>query len=207
MSLGSKTRIPRNRLSTGFRLPLVALAVVLVVSLSGCAVEHRTNISDVTQADLAAGGEPYFEVGPVTYQIQITRQLNPFSTEDVGYLAGVSNAQTLPGTRLWFGVFLWAKNQASHPESTANHFELVDSAGTVYHPVTLNASINPYAWTGQRLGPNATEPAIDSTASFGPTGGGLVLFDLSNAVYSNRPLTLRVYAPGARRPSLISLDL
>jgi hypothetical protein len=207
VSLGSKNRIARNRLGAGFRLSLVALAVLLAVSLSACAVEHRTNISDVTQADLAAGGEPYFDVGPVTYQIQITRQLNPFSNEDVGYLSGVSNAQTLPGSRFWFGVFLWAKNQASHPELTANHFELVDSAGTVYHPVALNASINPYAWTGQRLGPNATEPAIGTTASFGPTGGGLVLFDLGNAVYSNRPLALRIYAPGARRPSIVSLDL
>ena len=188
-------------------MSLIAAVALLGIGLSACAVEHRTNISDVTQSALAAGGEPYFNAGSVTYQLQISRQLNPFSNEDVGYLSGVSNAQRLPGNRLWFGVFLWAKNQSSQPELTADHFEIVDSAGTVYHPVALNPSINPYAWTRQRLLPNSMEPASGTTAYYGPTGGGLVLFDLSNSVYANRPLTLRIYAPGAGRPSLVSLDL
>jgi len=207
VSLGSTTRIARTRLRTGVRAPLIAAMALLALGLGGCAFEHRTNVSDVTQNDLSAGGEPYFDVGPITYQIQITRQLNPFSIEDVGYMAGVSNAQKLPGNRLWFGVFLWAKNQSGQPQLTANNFEIVDSAGTVYHPVALNASINPYAWTQQRLRPNSVEPGPGTTASFGPTGGGLILFDLSSTVYANRPLTLRVFAPGARRPSNVSLDL
>ena len=203
----SQTRIASNRLRTTLRLPLILAVTLLTVGLGGCAFEHRTTVRDVTQNDLAAGGEPYFNAGPVTYQIQITRPLNPFATEDSQYLAGVSNAQTLPGDRLWFGVFLWAKNQSDQPQLTANNFEIVDSAGTVYHPVRLNASINLYAWTEQRLSPDQTEPGVDTTASFGPTGGGLILFELSNSVYSNRPLTLRVFAPGRHHPSNISLDL
>jgi len=203
----SQTKTASHRLRIVRRLALLAAAALVAASLSGCIFEHRTNISDVTQNELAAGGEPYFDVGPITYQIQITRQLNPFATEDAEYLAGVSNAQKLPGNRLWFGVFLWAKNQSSQPELTANNFEIVDSAGTIYHPVRLNPSINLYAWTQQRLRPDDTEPGVDTTASFGPTGGGLILFDLSNQVYSNRPLTLRVFGPGASRPSNVSLDL
>lgn len=207
MSLGSKTRVARNRLRAGVRLPLVAAAALLAVGLSACAVEHRATISDVSQSALAAGGEPYFNAGPVTYQIQVSRQLNPFSTEDVGYMAGVSNAQKLPGDRLWFGVFLWAKNQSGKPQMTAGNFEIVDSAGTVFHPVKLNPAINPYAWTARRLNPNEMEPEAGTTASFGPTGGGLILFELSSSVYANRPLTLRVFAPGARKPANVSLDL
>jgi hypothetical protein len=187
--------------------PLLVAVALLAVGLSGCALEHRTNVRNVTQDDLAAGGEPYFDAGAVTYQVQISRALNPFSTEDVQYLAGISNAQKLPGNQLWFGVFLWAKNQSGRIALTAGNFVLVDSAGTVYHPVTLNPSINPYAWTQQRLAPNATEPALDSTASWGPTGGSLVLFDLNNAVYSNRPLILRIYPPNGGRPSNVALDL
>ena len=37
----------------------------------------------------------------------------------------------------------------------------------------------------------------DSTASNGSTGGGLILFKLNESVYSNRPLTLEIFAPGA----------
>jgi hypothetical protein len=189
------------------RVSLIAVVALLAVGLSGCSIGYRTTVRDVTQNDLAAGGEPYFDVGPVTYQVQISRALNPFATDDAQYLAGVPNAQKLPGNQLWFGVFLLAKNQTDQPQLTATHFEIVDSAGTVYHPVHLNSTVNLYAWTAQRLGPNQTEPGIDTTAFYGPIGGSLVLFDLNSSVYSNRPLTLRVSAPGAGRPSNISLDL
>ena len=189
------------------RLALLAVVALLAVGLSGCALEHRTNVRNVSQDDLAAGAEPYFDAGPVTYQIQITRQLNPFATEDVQYLAGVSNAQNLSGDQLWFGVFLWAKNQSKQSRLTADSFEIVDSSGTVYHPVALNPAVNPYAWTQQRLAPDGTEPSIDTTASTGPTGGGLILFDLNSSVYANRPLTLRIFPPGGGKSSNISLDL
>ena len=59
----------------------------------------------------------------------------------------------------------------------------------------------------QTLKPLGTEPEPDSTAYFGPTQGGEVLFKLNNSVYSNRPLTLQIFAPGQSRPSLVSLDL
>lgn len=199
------TRIARFRITS--RLPLALVVALLASGLSGCALEYRTTLHNVSQDDLAAGAEPYFNVGPITYQIQITRQLNPFSTEDVAYLAGVSNAQKLPGDRLWFGVFLWAKNQSGKPQMTAHKFEIVDSSGAVYQPTKLNPSVNLFAWTQQRLGVNATEPGVDTIASDGPTGGGLILFDLPSTVYSNRPLTLRIFPPGGGPPSRVSLDL
>jgi hypothetical protein len=71
----------------------------------------------------------------------------------------------------------------------------------------LNASINPYAWTSQLLSQNGIEPAADSTASEGPAGGSLILFKLNDSVYSNRPLTLLIFAPGSTKPSRVSLDL
>ena len=37
--------------------------------------------------------------------------------------------------------------------------------------------------------------------------GRLLLFKLPTAVYSNRPLTLQIHAPGQTSPSTISLDL
>lgn len=185
--------------------PLLAVAAI-ALALAGCG---RTTLTGVSQDDLSNGGEPYFNAGPVTYQIQISRQLNPFLPDDVEYLAGVKNAQSLPGTDFWFGVFLWALNQNKQTEQTAGikDFELTDSAGNVYKPVQLNPNINPFAWSAQDLGQNDTQPAPDSIASNGSSGGGLILFDLPESVYSNRPLTLRIWAPGERKPSEVSLDL
>jgi hypothetical protein len=193
-------------LTSRYTLRLVLLLTVgaLAVTLGGCG---RTTLTGVSQDQLSAGTEPYFNVGGVTYQVQISRQLNPFGTEDVQYLAGVQDAQSLPADQLWFGVFLWAKNQAKRVQNTADTFEIVDSEGTVYHPTALNASINPYTWTSEALSQNQIEPLPGSTASNGSTGGGLILFKLNDSVYSNRPLTLEIFKTGDTTPAKVSLDL
>lgn len=189
------------------RLPLLLAAGALAVGISGCSIEHRTNATGVSQDELSAGGEPYFWQGQVTYQVELSRQLNPYDADDVQYLSGLKSAQSLTPQQFWFGVFLWAKNQTNHNATTADRFEIVDSAGDVFKPTALNANLNPYAWTSQTLGPDAIEPLADSTASNSSPGGGMILFKLNQNVYSNRPLTLKVWGKGSSKPSLVSLDL
>jgi hypothetical protein len=180
----------------------------LAIGVSGCGVAQRiAKPKDVSATELANGAEPYFWSGPVTYQIQVSRQLNPYDTYDVQYLAGVKGAQSIGAQQFWFGVFLWAKNQTNHPVTSADRFKIVDSAGDVYYPTSLNPGVNPYAWTSQTLSPDAIEPAADSAAADSSPGGGEILFKLNESVYSNRPLTLEVYTPGSSKPSNVSLDL
>lgn len=175
--------------------------------MGGCGLSNRKTLTDVSQNELSAGAEPYFDVGPITYQVQESRQLNPFLPDDAQYFTGVAGAQNLAPSKLWFGVFLWAKNQTAQTHTTAGRFQLVDSSGHIYYPTTLNASSNPFAWSAMKLSQNGTEPALDSTAASGPTGGSLVLFEVDQSIYSNRPLTLEIFAPGATKPSTVSLDL
>ncbi len=190
------------------RLPLLLAVGVLAIGVSGCGLEHRSaRPSDVSAGELSDGVEPYFWAGPVTYQIQVSRQLNPYDTYDVQYLAGVRGAQSIGAQQFWFGVFLWAKNQTKHTVMTADRFKIVDSAGDVYNATPLNPGVNPYAWSSQALGPDGIEPLPDSAGSASSPGGGEILFKLNQAVYSNRPLTLEVYAPGSSKPSHIALDL
>ncbi|MDE3132420.1 MAG: hypothetical protein KGL16_14810 [Acidobacteriota bacterium] len=190
------------------RLPLLLAVAVLAAGVSGCGLTNRpAKPAGVSQDALSNGGEPYFWTGPVTYQVQVSRQLNPFDSYDVQFLSGVHGAQSLGPQQFWFGVFLWAKNQSGRIVTTADRFELVDSAGDVYTPTPLNAGVNAYAWTQQRLSPDGIEPVADSAASDSSPGGGLILFKLNQSVYSNRPLTLKVFAPGSTRASNVSLDL
>jgi hypothetical protein len=186
----------------GRRTSGLAGAVTLAFGVGACGLAKRIN--HPTSADAA---NVYVDAGPVTYQVQISRALNPFSTEDAQYLAGIPKAQTIPADQLWFAVFVWAKNQSGRPQTTTDQFAITDSSGTVYHSWPLNPQVNPYAWASERLTPDETEPAPDSTASYGPTQGGLVLFRLSTAVYSNRPLTLDIYASGQSKPTTVALDL
>lgn len=189
------------------RLPLLLAVGAIAIGVAGCGLDHRTTLTGVSQDELSAGNEPYFNVGPITYQVQESRQLNPFAPDDAQYFAGLPKAQEIGAQELWYGVFLWAKNQTKRPQTTTDRFEIVDSGGTVYQPTPLSPSINPYAWTAQTLDQNGIEPGPDTTASYGPVGGGLVLFKLNDSVYSNRPLTLEIFAPGSSRPSKVSLDL
>ena len=180
---------------------MIVGALIAMLALSACSLEHRKTLT-VGDAE-----NVYVNAGPLTYQVQLTRELNPYSTEDMQYLAGVPSAQTIPPNKLWFAVFLWAKNQSGRTQTTTDRFQIVDSSGTAYQPVSLTASQNPYAWTQQTLQPDGTEPAADTTASFGPTQGGLLLFELDDSIFSNRPLTLEIFAPGQAKPTTVSLDL
>jgi hypothetical protein len=182
------------------RLWTFVCALGLILGVAACG-----QVSDPA-SDLNNG--VYVDAGPITYQLQISRELNQYAVEDRQYLAGLpAGEDTLTPDQLWYGVFLWAKNQTNQAHPTAARFDIVDSSGDVYYPINLDTQINGYAWTKQVLDPAAIEPAPNTTASFGPTGGGLLLFKLPNSVYANRPLTLNIYPSGGGKPGQISLDL
>jgi hypothetical protein len=181
------------------RLWIIACALGLAIGLAAC--------GQVSQPTSELNNGVYVDAGPVTYQLQVSRELNPFAVEDRQYLAGLPAGTSQPtANELWYGVFLWAKNQTEHPQSTAGSFDIVDSNGDRFSPVKLNPEVNGYVWTQQTLLPSGVEPEPNTTASFGPTQGGLLLFKLPTSVYSNRPLTLQILAPGGARGK-ISLDL
>ncbi|HET9074996.1 MAG TPA: hypothetical protein VFN48_10485 [Solirubrobacteraceae bacterium] len=188
------------------RLAGLVAAVAAALLLSGCSLTGRTVLGGITQNQLSAGVEPYFNVGGVTYQIQESRQLNPYSN-DVEFFSGLKSAQSIPASDFWYGVFLWAKNQNPRALTTSDHFVLTDSAGNAYTPTPLNPKVNPFVWTAQTLAHNDIEPNADSIAGQNPIGGGLVLFRLPQSAYQNRPLTLHIYAQGASKGDSVSLDL
>jgi hypothetical protein len=178
-------------------------AVILALGVAACG--HKQ--AHPTVADANNNGD-YVDAGPLTYQLQISRVLNPFSTEDSQYIKGLP-AGTSPPTAAeqWYGVFLWAKNQTQQVHTTVDKFVVVDTQGIRYYPVKLNPDLNPYAWASQRLAPLQTQPGPDTTASFGPTQGQLVLFKIGNSAYANRPLTLEILGSSDQKLATISLDL
>ncbi|MHB8693674.1 MAG: hypothetical protein ACYDHH_20750 [Solirubrobacteraceae bacterium] len=194
--------IPNSR-----RLLAILGAVVLGLAVSACGnkTAHPTTPPAV---DGSASSGFYFDAGKITYQVQLSRELNPYATEDKAYLMGVQPADlTLAPADLWFVVTLWATNQSKTAATTSDHFTITDTQGNTYNPVPLNSGVNALAWTPMLLRPHQTEPPADSLASYSPTQGAELLFKINNSAYSNRPLTLNVYAPGQSKPSQIALDL
>lgn len=176
----------------------VAAALGVAVALGACGSTHTTSNAS------ADNNGVYVTLNGIEYQLQISRELNQFSNEDHGYLTGLAASPPSP-QQLWYGVFLWAINDTKQIHPTAATFDIRDTQGHVYYPVPLNPAVNGYAWTAQQLKPLNTEPAPNTTASFGPTQGGLILFKLNNSVYANRPLTLDIHSGSGT--ATISLNL
>jgi hypothetical protein len=168
------------------------------VLVAACGV-HQSNVAD------ANNNGKYIIAGPMTYQLQVSRLLNPYGLEDSGYLRGLPHREAaLAPDQMWYGVFLWAKNTTNEVQRSTNLFDLVDTQGNVYHPIFFN---NPYVWTTQTLKPGAIQPNPNTTAGFGPTQGELLLFKVNTDVYSNRPLTLEIRGNTGKVWATISLDL
>jgi hypothetical protein len=187
------------------RRSLIALCgLLLVVGLAACG--HQTPHQNF--ADANNDGD-YVSAGRITYQLQISRELNQYSTEDSSYIKGLPSGVSsgLGPNQLWYGVFLWAKNQSGQRARTTDNFEVTDTQGNVYRPVKLDTAVNPFAWTSQSLANLVTEPGPNTVANAGATQGGLLLFKMATSVYSNRPLTLYILGPGNRRLGGISLNL
>jgi len=177
-----------------------ALTLALGLAAGGDKQAHPT----VADANNNGG---YVYAGPVTYQLQISRELNQYSTEDSQYVQGLPAGTVAPtASQLWYGVFLWAENQTSHPQTTADNFEIVDTEGNRYYPVKLNPDLNPFAWTSQTLEPLQTEPGPATIASQGPTQGQMLLFKLNTDAFANRPLTFYILGSSNQRLASISLD-
>ncbi len=192
------------------RLWIILCALTLVLGVAACGNHHphlangEAAGNDVADANNDGG---YVDAGPITYQLQISRELNQYSTEDSQYLTGLPAGVTAPNaSQLWYGVFLWAKNQTDRPQATSDSFEIVDTQGNTYYPIQLNARENPLAWTTQTLQPGGTVPGPNTVMSNSPTQGGLLLFKLSVSAYANRPLSLYILGSGNQKLGSISLD-
>jgi hypothetical protein len=187
------------------RVPtLLSSLVILALGLTGCGNKPAFRHT----ADPGNFGV-YVYAGPLTYELQISRELNGYSTEDSQYLAGLPTGTTAPTpTQEWFGVFMWAWNQTkqSHYTVPLTAFDVVDTQGIMYHPLAINPQANPYQWTSQLLPPKGTEPEPDTTAYFGPTQGQLLLFKISTTAYANRPLTLQIRGAQNQVQATIPLD-
>jgi hypothetical protein len=203
-------RLAHRRLRLGAIATSACLAVVGLSSCGSAKVAHSSGGQQVANniADANNNGG-YVDAGGVTYQMQVSRQLNPYDVEDSQYVRGLPRGMsiTLPADQLWYGVFLWALNQTHQPQTTTDNFVIQDTLGNKYYPLRVNTALNQYAWTSQKLAPLETEPAPDTLQSHGPTQGGLLLFRLNTSVYANRPLTLYILSPSGQRQASISLDL
>jgi hypothetical protein len=176
------------------KLPSVAVALLAILALGACGDSH-TRVTTGTYAGESGANAPYLDVGPLVYQVQISRQLNPFDTEDAAYLRGLTPAQRqlAPGQE-WFGVFIQVYNHNSRGLPAASNLTITDTQGNVYSPIVPDQA-NEYAYRAGLVPANGRLPIPDSVASFGPTQGALLLYKIQTVSLDNRPLEIKIVDP------------
>jgi hypothetical protein len=190
-----------NRL---LRLPLLAAAALLAaLTLVACGGAKQPTTH-------GEGEGAYVQAGPLIYQVQMSRELNPANVEDIEYLEGLpTSTPRLAGDEEWFGVWVRVQNATDATHPSASDFKIVDTIGTEYEPIPLSAN-NPFAYQPTAVsndGFQPVEPDPESGAGAGPIQGSMLLFKLRTDVYANRPLELEITPPDGGEPSSVVLDL
>jgi hypothetical protein len=173
---------------------LVVAALLAVLVAAGCGDSH-TKVTTGTYAGESGQNAPYLDVGPLVYQVQLSRELNPANVEDAGYLQGLTPAESKlePGQE-WFAVFVQVYNHTDASHLSASQMTISDTQGNVYTPVVIGA-VNHYAYRPGQVPGEGDVPVLDSTASFGPTQGALLLYKIYTESLENRPLELKIVDP------------
>ena len=176
-------------------LLLVALATLAV---GACGNKEERTLHAATEGE-------YVDVGPLKYQVQISRLLNPNDPEDRGYLVDLPAGELLGADDEWFAVFMRVENGSEHAAQVADQYEIVDTQENHYAPVQMGPK-NVFAYRPGTLAGNEVLPFPDSPAGEDTIQGALLLFKIPVANFENRPLVLEIRS--SRLPSeLGTVDL
>jgi hypothetical protein len=176
------------------KLTLLALVLLATGTLTACGDSH-TKVTTGTYAGESGANAPYLDIGPLVYEVQLSRELNPYATEDSSYLQGLSPAERklAPGQE-WFGVFIQVYNNHQDSMPAATDLTITDTQGNRYIPIVPN-STNQFAYRGGSVPGHGRLPILDSVAANGTTQGALLLFKIQIVSLDNRPLKLKIVDP------------
>jgi hypothetical protein len=176
---------------------LLALALIVAVGalLAGCGEEEELEVIE---------GEP-LHLGDLSFNVQITRFLNPGDPEDAAYLTGL---EPPPAEEAYLGVFLTIENEGEEVGEVPDGIRVVDTQGEEYEPIPSESSFAlPLPGEGGTTGAQGTAPSDeeptgvepggelpqpDTVPAYGPIGGSMLLFRVDEAVAENRPLELEI---------------
>jgi hypothetical protein len=176
------------------KFPVVLLVLLAAIALGACGDSH-TRVSTGTYAGESGQNAPYLNVGPLIYEVQLSRELNPANVEDATYLQGLTPAQrTLAPGEEWFGVFMQVYNNTSAALPAATSLTITDTQGNTYTPVTPGQT-NAFAYRGGLVPAKGQLPAPGSIAAAGAVQGVMLLYKIQIVSLDNRPLELKIVDP------------
>jgi hypothetical protein len=176
------------------KLSPALLSLLAVLVLGACGDSH-TRVTTGTYAGESGKAAPYLDVGALSYQVQLSRELNPENVEDASYLQGLTPAQRRLGPgQEWFAVFIQVYNNTSRPQQAATAITISDTQENVYTPIVPLAT-NQFAFRGGIVPANSQLPPAGTITADGPTQGALLLYKIQIVSLDNRPIELKIVSP------------
>lgn len=164
------------------RFAAVLAAVVAIASgvvLSGCDTAPE-NADQVTEGQ-------GIKIDDLLFNVQITRELNPFDTEDKAYLVG---QKPLGPDEYYLGVFMRVQNEGDASAQVPTDMSVVDTVGDTFKPLPSDSLFA--LRLGDTLHGGDQLPEGESVAANGPIQGSMVLFRIDTSAIQDRPLTLHI---------------
>lgn len=179
------------------------------ILVAACAGAILVGCGGDTTNNLDASNEGvYVDIAQLKYQVQLSRELNPYDQEDSSYLLGLSPRDaTLSPTQAWFGVFMLAVNKHDQAYPAAHGFYITDTQGNAYRPTPVPGP-NAFAYHSVVVPGHDQLPQKGSAADDGPTNGLVLLFKVPLTAFDNRPLVLHIEDPtNPRTRAIVVLDV
>jgi hypothetical protein len=176
------------------KLSLALPALLAVLAVSACGDSH-TLVSTGTYAGESGKNAPYLNVGPLVYEVQLSRELNPYNSEDAEYLQGLTPQQRkLEVGQEWFAVFMQVYNNTSQQHAAASSFTITDTQENSYTPIIPNET-NPFAYRAGMVPAKGQIPTPGTLADDDPAQGAVLLYKIEIVSLDNRPLELKIIDP------------
>jgi hypothetical protein len=171
------------------RTAIAALAIALFAltcGLAACGSDDSSTSTAEPETETAVEGEP-IDIAGLSYNVQITRFLNPDDAEDAEYLVGLPEP---PPDTLYLGVFMVIENDTGDARPSATNYKVVD---TLHNEYDFVESESPYALDiGADVPADGSQPLPNTTAATGPNKGALLIFPVAQNIGDNRPLRLEI---------------
>jgi hypothetical protein len=176
------------------KLSLALPALLAVLAVSACGDSH-TRVSTGTYAGESGKNAPYLDVGPLVYEVQLSRELNPANSEDAAYLQGLTPEQRkLEAGQEWFAVFMQVYNNTSREHPAASSFTITDTQENSYTPIIPDET-NPFAYRAGTVPAKGQLPTPGTLADDDPAQGAVLLYKIQIVSLDNRPLELKIVDP------------
>lgn len=190
------------------RLAKPSLLALVAASLLVAGCNGKQDAYKFGKNTSVASESTYLDADGLTYQVQISRAINPSLIADGELFRDLPPGTTPPSKdEEWFGVWLQVSNQTGRTIKSTPDFEITDTLGNAYKPLAVGTQ-NVLAYNAQPILPHQLLPLRNSIAFRSASQGAFLLFKLPYSIYQNRPADLHIQSPvSGQTLASVELDL